>query len=76
MKILKSFIRFISNGADVFREASKGQYHRESDEISKIKSELFSIEKQSDDKTKLIEDRISVEKDMCKAWNKIVLGNG
>lgn len=76
MKILKSFTRFISNGTDVFREASKGQYNRESEEISKFKSDLFSTEKQSDDKTKLIQDRNAVEKDVCNAWNKIVLSNG
>ena len=74
MKILKSFIRFISNGADVFREASRGEYKREIEDVSKFRDDLFS--EQPDDKAKLIHDRNAIEKDVQNAWNKIVLSNG
>lgn len=76
MKILKLLARFFMNGVDVFREASRGEYNREAKEVSKFRSELFSEEKQLDDKTKLIQDRNAIEKDVQNAWNKIVLSNG
>lgn len=41
MRILRSFALFISNGFNVFSEASRGVYTRESEEISKIRSDLF-----------------------------------
>lgn len=76
MKILKLLAQFLLNGVAVFREASRGEYKRESKEVSEFRDDLFSKEKQLDDKTKLIQDRNAIEKDVQNAWSKIVLNNG
>lgn len=76
MKFFKLLAQFFVNGVDVFREASRGEYNREAKEVSKFRADLFSEEKQVDDKTKLVQDRNAIEKDVQNAWTKIVLSNG
>lgn len=75
MKFINSLFHFFANGVGVFREASRGEYNRESDAVTKFKSDLFS-EQVINDKARLLQDREAIEKDVRKVWNKILLSHG
>lgn len=73
MCIAKNVTRFLKNGANVLREASRGEYSRESEDVTRLKHEMFSV---SDDKTKLRKDKENVTRDVRNAWEKLKLTNG
>lgn len=77
MCIFKEIGKFVKNGASVFNEASKGQYQRESEAVRSIKKEIFTKDDGSfsNDKRNLIKDRESVNNDIRKSFEKLVLNN-
>lgn len=73
MCVVKNVTRFFKNGANVLREASRGEYSRESEDVTRLKHEMFSV---SDDKAKLRRDKENVAMDVRNAWEKLKLTNG
>lgn len=73
---IKKIFKFITNGFRVFREASNGEYNRESDAVKEMKKEFFSEYNIGDDKQKLLQDRKNVEMDVRNAWDKLKLSHG
>ena len=73
MCIVKDVARFLKNGSNVLREASRGEYSRESEDVTRLKHEMFSV---SDDKAKLRKDKENVARDVRNAWEKLKLTNG
>ena len=76
MCIVKDVTRFIANGARVLRDSSRGEYRQESEIISRLKEELFVESDKMDDKSKLKQDRKTIEKDVREVWEKLKLSNG
>ena len=76
MCIIKHIHRFITHGISVFRAASAGRYHEESESIKTLKEELMEPSSAHQDAKKLREDRRRVGLDMRRSFNKLVLENG
>lgn len=72
---LKKILKFMTNGFRVFREASNGEYNRESDAIKEMKKEFFSEYNIGDDKKRLLQDRRNIETDVRNAWDKLKLSH-
>lgn len=70
---IKKIIHFFSNGANVFRAASRGEYRMESDDVKKIKESLWRSDYSSfdEDRHNLREDRNKVCRDVRIAYSKI-----
>ena len=75
---LKEVGKFFIQGTSVFREASKGIFERESDEIRTIRDDIFSERRGTfnEDKEKLIGDKENIISDVKQALGKIQLNNG
>lgn len=74
---LRSIRYFIKRGASVFSDASRGQYHSQSDAIARLKEEVFGNEShRSDDKRNLMSDRWNIERDVRKSFDEYILSNG
>ncbi|MGM9697970.1 MAG: hypothetical protein ACI3Y0_04935 [Prevotella sp.] len=75
MCIFNDFRNFISNGANVFRSAARGEYSDESDAVKALRKEM--MERPSSlhaDKENLYGDRMNVAADVRRSFNKLVLG--
>lgn len=73
---IRNLIRFFTNGAKVFREASRGDYREESESFTRIKGEIFADTNRKNDREMLQRDRKAVEGDICRAWNELMLSHG
>lgn len=77
MCIIKDIRHFIRNGALVFSDASRGKYRNHSEEVARLKDEIFSCESnRSDDKRNLVSDRWNIEKDVRKSYEEYVIKHG
>lgn len=75
MCIFNDFRNFISNGANVFRSAARGEYSGESDAVKALRKEM--MERPSSlhaDKENLYGDRMNVAADVRRSFNQLVLG--
>lgn len=76
MCIVKELVRFLENGSKVLRDASSGKYQKESEDITRLRQELFDTNSNQSDRQKLKQDRNAIEKDVRKTWEKLKTSNG
>lgn len=73
MRILKFIKNFVSNGVKIFRQASSGHYHSESEAVSNFKKELDNNDSGfKTDAMNLRKDRFNVGSDLHKSFNQLV----
>lgn len=77
MCIINEIKSFVSNGAETLRKASKGRYDLQTDELKKMRRELFETSSgRADDAAKLRQDKENISHDVRVSFNKLVINNG
>lgn len=77
MCTIKEINHIVINGIVTFRKASRGRYSVHSDEVNKLRKELFEVESQpSDDRRNLRKDRKAIEMDVRISFEKYKAKNG
>ncbi|MGL4852888.1 MAG: hypothetical protein ACRC3Z_09650 [Phocaeicola sp.] len=77
MCVIKTLTNFVRNSGEVFRSSARGEYYRESAEVTQMRKELF--EKDSSkraDRVNLKKDSKKIAGDVRRAINKIELAHG
>lgn len=75
-KCIKEITGFITNGAETFRQASRGKYEHDSDAIKGLRKEMFDTSKEKHkDACNLRQDRRNVSKDMRRSFTKLTTTN-
>ena len=73
---LKEIVRFIINGAETFRNASKGTYNQSSREVNEFRSEIFQKnQSRADDRYNLLKDKKNIERDVRVSFDKLSVSN-
>ena len=77
MGIINVIKSFVSNGAETLRKASKGHYDFQTEDVKKMRRELFDkTSGRVDDAVNLRVDRDNINHDVRVSLDKLVLNNG
>lgn len=76
MCIVKELIDFMKRGATTWSRASRGTYTGGSEAVNELRDELFnsSADGRSADRENLHRDRRTIESDMRRSYNQLVIG--